>query len=598
MKPVKLGLAMAIFLMSPVTLLLSQAEICDETPPSCGAQLPANGLCDYDSTDGCLDIVDSDSPVYRIPVKWVVLHDDGTGDVSDTRIEQQIDIFNRDFAGTSEDTDARIRFYTKQVVRIDSAEWYDRAKECYFVVAAEIYNTKAYGLKSDLEYIIYTCDIDNELLSDGGDTRPDGVFFDDADQCDGTIFDHALVGETTVAGWKWKKGGAMTHEAGHWLGLWHPSHNTIGDTCLSYGPPCEDTVCESSDDTVCDTPHQTVENKSCADTYCNGAPTLNFMSKLPDECGLGTKTFTNGQINRMRCIIDNFRTELPLEQNTVYLNDQCGAPYLGTVFVSTPSDPITMKWTVSDGEFEVPQGWTGHLLYEYPNEGYSETVFYTGADPTTIVVDSHEAYHFELRVDQPNGGETWPVGTTREIKTSLVPSSGCVPPDTYSYYVSRNNGQTWDLFATSPNPNKFWTVTMPASNDALVKVVASNSVETDQDQSDNVFTIGGGCRNCPPPIPAERSYETRLIGADPNPFNPSTTLRFELADAAPVTIDIFDVNGRSIRSAELTGLAAGVNRWTWHGRDNGGEAVGSGVYFVRLSAGPVTTQTIKVVLLK
>jgi len=83
----------------------------------------------------------------------------------------------------------------------------------------------------------------------------------------------------------------------------------------------------------------------------------------------------------------------------------------------------------------------------------------------------------------------------------------------------------------------------------------------------------------------------------PNPFNPTTTIRFELGSAARVTLDVFDVRGRHIRTLADGRRPAGQHTVDWDGRDGGGVEVASGVYFYKLlSAG--TLETRRMVLLK
>lgn len=84
---------------------------------------------------------------------------------------------------------------------------------------------------------------------------------------------------------------------------------------------------------------------------------------------------------------------------------------------------------------------------------------------------------------------------------------------------------------------------------------------------------------------------TRLLGNAPNPFNPRTEIRFELArDAAP-TLAIFDLRGREVRRL-LDGapLPAGRHVVAWDGRDGAGRAVASGLYLYRLRAGSVVEE--------
>lgn len=77
---------------------------------------------------------------------------------------------------------------------------------------------------------------------------------------------------------------------------------------------------------------------------------------------------------------------------------------------------------------------------------------------------------------------------------------------------------------------------------------------------------------------------TRLSGAHPNPFNPSTTVRFELAKAGHARLRVYDLSGRLVRELADGALAAGPQAVAWDGRDGDGQQVPSGVYLFRLSA--------------
>ncbi len=72
----------------------------------------------------------------------------------------------------------------------------------------------------------------------------------------------------------------------------------------------------------------------------------------------------------------------------------------------------------------------------------------------------------------------------------------------------------------------------------------------------------------------------------PNPFNPSTTISFDLPESAPVFLSIFDVSGRLMRRL-VTGssMGAGSHKVTWDGMSTNGMPAGSGVYFYRLDTG-------------
>ncbi len=84
----------------------------------------------------------------------------------------------------------------------------------------------------------------------------------------------------------------------------------------------------------------------------------------------------------------------------------------------------------------------------------------------------------------------------------------------------------------------------------------------------------------------------------PNPFNPATTISYDVRESVPVTLAIYDVTGRRIRTlVDGQPTNAGHYELTWDGRDQSGRVVASGVYFYRLDAGGFS-ETRRMVLLK
>jgi len=71
----------------------------------------------------------------------------------------------------------------------------------------------------------------------------------------------------------------------------------------------------------------------------------------------------------------------------------------------------------------------------------------------------------------------------------------------------------------------------------------------------------------------------------PNPFRTSTTITFSTRYESPVTLTIYDVAGRRVRTLVNEPLGPGSHRRIWDGNDNSGRRVASGVYFYRLSTG-------------
>lgn len=76
-----------------------------------------------------------------------------------------------------------------------------------------------------------------------------------------------------------------------------------------------------------------------------------------------------------------------------------------------------------------------------------------------------------------------------------------------------------------------------------------------------------------------------LNGNWPNPFNPSTSVAFSLSEEARTRLEIFDIRGRRLATLLDESLAAGTYSVVWHGTDQKGRALSSGVYFARLRSG-------------
>jgi hypothetical protein len=92
---------------------------------------------------------------------------------------------------------------------------------------------------------------------------------------------------------------------------------------------------------------------------------------------------------------------------------------------------------------------------------------------------------------------------------------------------------------------------------------------------------------------------TRLLPNVPNPFNPHTTISFEIAGSAHQSVQLFiyDAGGRLVRRLVQESLAPGFHQRVWNGRDDAGRRLASGVYFYRLQT-PDSRSSRKMILLR
>lgn len=96
--------------------------------------------------------------------------------------------------------------------------------------------------------------------------------------------------------------------------------------------------------------------------------------------------------------------------------------------------------------------------------------------------------------------------------------------------------------------------------------------------NDTLVYIEPGVEDLPAEFALHQNY--------PNPFNPTTMIEFDLPEASDVSLVIYDITGRQVRTlVNETGVAAGYRGITWNGHDNNGNGVATGMYIYRLQAG-------------
>ena len=88
-----------------------------------------------------------------------------------------------------------------------------------------------------------------------------------------------------------------------------------------------------------------------------------------------------------------------------------------------------------------------------------------------------------------------------------------------------------------------------------------------------------------------------LYNAYPNPFNPVTTLRYDLPEDAVVNITIYDMMGRQVNTLINNQQTAGYKTVEWNATNDIGKPVSAGVYIYQIRAGEFV-QTKKMILLK
>ena len=134
-----------------------------------------------------------------------------------------------------------------------------------------------------------------------------------------------------------------------------------------------------------------------------------------------------------------------------------------------------------------------------------------------------------------------------------------------------------------------WIVNGTVSNQCLIKIVDSNNDEC-FDISDDIFKIINATGINMDGNGYPKSFI--LFQNLPNPFNPSTTIKFGIPKYSRVKIEIFNSNGQKVETLVNKDLNPGYYKVTWYGA-----SYSSGFYFVRMKSDNYI-KIIKILLLK
>ena len=240
----------------------------------------------------------------------------------------------------------------------------------------------------------------------------------------------------------------------------------------------------------------------------------------------------------------------------------------------------------------------------------SESLSFSGASwliystsPSFTLSSGFETKTVHFKVRNSGGAESSPVND--DIDYGAIPSVDSFninngASSTTSRAVTLNNsatgsptqykasesssfsGASWLTYSTSPS----FTLSSGFGTKTVYFKVENNYGESTPDQADIELTSVGieNIREIP------NTYQ--LKPAFPNPFNPVTTIRFELPKSTYIHLGVYDMQGREIFRLVDAHLPAGYHDVTWNASD-----VTSGIYLYRLEADDFV-QTRKMVLLK
>lgn len=257
--------------------------------------------CAYGSTNPKTEY-DPAVQKFSIPVVvHILMHTNGNGAVSDAMVQSQIDILNEDFMalpGTngSPGTDCQVDFYlatvdpngnaTTGITRDTNNNWYNDSGNFKSALA---WNTNKY-------FNIYT-NTASGYLGYAYLPQQGGIV---GNSIDGVVCHWRAFGRNSPFGPPYNQGRTTTHEAGHYLGLWHTFDFGCGST----------SSCYSTGDTICDTNRESGPVYGCpgnSNTCSSQDPFHNYMDYTDDLC---MWEFTSEQARRLRCTVEYWRPDL------------------------------------------------------------------------------------------------------------------------------------------------------------------------------------------------------------------------------------------------------------------------------------------------
>jgi len=175
--------------------------------------------------------------------------------------------------------------------------------------------------------------------------------------------------------------------------------------------------------------------------------------------------------------------------------------------------------------------------------------------------------------------------------------------------ILRNDGQqnfTREILSNGSIPNyrivvNWNMVDLDGDNDVDISAVRIKPDEIVWRENETIRNTGTYVRNAPGETekpntdPSSRLFY--LQANYPNPFNPTTTIRYGLPNTQRVTLAVYDLQGQLVRMLVNDTQQAFEYQAVWDGRNDSGEAVSSGVYVYRLTAGEFS-ESRKMVLLR
>jgi len=197
---------------------------------------------------------------------------------------------------------------------------------------------------------------------------------------------------------------------------------------------------------------------------------------------------------------------------------------------------------------------------------------------TDVVIDS-------VRIMTPQLVSYLPIEDTLYVNANEIMAFALVCDDdnvTYAWYINDElQEDTSYIFSYTPLVNGWHEVKGVISNENydLPKIWWIN------------VTGGTGINN---DVASNRAILHQNI---PNPFNPETSIKFNLVESGHASLEIYNIKGQRVKTLVNNHLSSGEYNFVWNGKDENGNQVASGLYLYTLKTQDISIQK-KAILLK
>lgn len=542
--------------------------------------------------------------------------------ISDDQIYSQIDVLNEDFRRWNLDTvntpapfkplgaDCEIEF--RLAARDPNGNPSIGITRTYTTVTQFVNNavkfTSSGGRDAwdrDRYMNIWVCNLGGGLLGfaqfPGGPPSTDGI-----------VVGYNYFGRIGTLSAPFNKGRTATHEVGHWLWLYH----IWGDSYCG-------------NDLISDTPVQQDENYGCPvfphrPNSCNtsnphGDMFMNYMDYTDDGC---MNIFTHGQSARMYSALAGPR--LPIQSSN-------GAtPVSGVPVCAFRADSLSILYgqpvNFRDLSAGIPTSWS----WSFPGGNPS----LSNLQNPVVTYPLPGIYTVRLSVSNSHGTDSLTKTNYIRVRGPLMnPFLALQPPSNTRVGVSAGDTSKvnfiWQKSSSNPLVKYRWKIQKIGSptiysfqsnsngSDSLISLTRSmldslavvmgttgdsvrcvwrawsyNGLDSLQSTNSLIVTLVRGpigIQVISNEIPDRYALYTNY----PNPFNPSTRIKFDVSvTSEPVRISVFDITGREVSVILDEKLSPGKYEVLWNG-----EMFSSGIYFVRMYSGNFS-ETRRMILIK